>query len=53
MAYNVTVTLDTRDPEAVTGLKELLATQAQEYGDVRGVRVEEVPARQMRMEGFR
>ena len=42
MTYRISLTLDTADPEAVTGMKELLAAQAQQHGDVSDIRVEEV-----------
>jgi len=41
MIINISFTLDTNDPEAITGMKELLAAQAQQYGDVRDIRVAE------------
>jgi len=41
MIIAISLTLDTNDPEAITGMKELLAAQAQQYGDVRDIKVAE------------
>jgi hypothetical protein len=54
MTYIISLTLETNNPdEAVTGMKELLAAQAQNYGDITGFSVKEQPVEQIRMEGFR
>ena len=46
MIYKISLTLETADPEAVIGMKELLAMQAQQYGDVGSICVQELPYRQ-------
>jgi len=47
MIVDISFTLETDDPEAIIGMKELLAAQAQQYGDVRDIRVAEREPKQL------